>query len=138
MNYQNNFYQRQQNKRRVVLESSFELFYRIWFCVIISQITFSGIIVEIIWSYNQYNFFFWLQIYSGYSVYTCLRAMLLYKYDKYIPIVIIILSIVFSRVLHLLILLLWSGLSFLESLYQLPRQFENEIEESYPEEWIGP
>jgi hypothetical protein len=41
------------HKRKAVHEKEgFQLFYRIWYCVIISQITFCGIIVEIIWSYN--------------------------------------------------------------------------------------
>ena len=50
------------NKKRDIHEKAgFDLFYRIWYCVIISQITFAGIIVEIIWSYQQSNnFFFWL------------------------------------------------------------------------------
>lgn len=53
-----------------------ELFYRLWYCVAISQVTFSGIIVELIWSYNSANFFFWLQVYSAYSLYQCVGAVL--------------------------------------------------------------
>lgn len=30
----------------------FQLFYRVWYCVVISQVNLCGIIVEIIWSYN--------------------------------------------------------------------------------------
>jgi len=58
---QSRYHNHSKNKSAVHAENEgFQLFYRIWYCVIISQITFCGIIVEIIWSYNQYNFFFWL------------------------------------------------------------------------------
>jgi len=110
-----------------------EMFYRIWYCVIISQITFCGIIVEIIWSYNQYNFFFWLQIYSGYSVYTCLCAILHNKYEKYIPIVILVISILLSRLLHWLVLLVYSGLTLLESIQSVTTDLPNKIKDAHPD-----
>lgn len=115
-----------------------DMFYRVWYCVIISQITFCGIIVEIIWSYNQYNFFFWLQIYSGYSVYTCLCAILHNKYEKYIPIVILVIAIMLSRLLHWLVLLVYSGLTLLESIQSVTSNLPNKIKDAHPENLIGP
>ena len=112
-----------------------EIFYRIWFCVIISQTTFSGIIVELIWSYNQTNFFFWLQVYSWYSMYTCLSAILHNKYEKYIPILIIIISIFMSRFLDIIVMTLWKGLSLFDCLKQLTSTLENEIDS---DNWINP
>lgn len=57
------------------------MFYRLWYCVAISQVTFGGIIVELIWSYNSANFFFWLQVYSAYSLYQCLCGILNSRHD---------------------------------------------------------
>ena len=121
-------------ERKPVHDNS-EIFYRIWFCVIISQITFSGIIVELIWSYNQTNFFFWLQVYSWYSIYTCLSAILHNKYEKYIPIAIIIISIFLSRFLDIVVMSLWKGLSLFDFLQQLTSKLENEIDS---DNWINP
>jgi len=133
-----NFYKRQ--KRRVIHEKQgFDLFYRIWYCVIISQITFSGIIVEIIWSYQQSNnFFFWLQIYSGYSVYTCLNAILHNKYEKYIPVAFLVISIIMSRILHFIVIMLMNGGSLVEGVAQLISKFNAEINDASPDYWIGP
>lgn len=135
---QMNFYKRQ--KRRVIHEKQgFDLFYRIWYCVIISQITFSGIIVEIIWSYQQSNnFFFWLQIYSGYSVYTCLNAILHNKYEKYIPVAFLVISIIMSRILHFIVIMLMNGGSLVEGVAQLISKFNAEINDASPDYWIGP
>jgi hypothetical protein len=119
-------------------KEGFELFYRVWYCVIISQITFCGIIVEIIWSYNQYNFFFWLQIYSAYSLYTCLNAILHNKYEQYIPIMFLACSILCSRLLHWLVIMLSSGLSLFDSLQNAFLQFPKKLEDAQAEEWIGP
>ena len=54
---------------------------RLWYCVAISQVTFGGIVVELIWSYNSANFFFWLQVYSAYSLYQCVGAVLNTRYE---------------------------------------------------------
>ena len=83
------------------------LFYRIWYCIIMSQVTFSGIIVELIWSYNSSNFFFWLQVYSAYSLYTCLCAILHTQYEAYIPIAMIALAVSFSFVVRVLVGSVW-------------------------------
>ncbi len=107
-------------ERRAVHEKEgFDSFYRIWYCVILSQITYAGIMVEIIWSYNQYNFFFWLQVYSAYSVYTCLNAILHNKYEKYLPIAFLVFSILSSRLIYFLFTRLSSGLSFFDSISEL-------------------
>lgn len=97
-------------------KEGFLLFYRVWYCVIISQVNLCGIIVEIIWSYNQYNFFFWLTIYSVYSVFTCLSAILHNKYEMYLSVLIIIVATVFSRVLHFFVRMILSGISITEIL----------------------
>jgi hypothetical protein len=86
-------------------KEDFDLFYRVWYCVIISQITFCGIVVEIIWSQNYNNFFFWLQIYSGYSVYTCLSALIHNKHERYLALGIVVASILVSRLLYFLSIL---------------------------------
>uniref|UniRef100_A0A7S3ITH9 Uncharacterized protein n=1 Tax=Strombidium inclinatum TaxID=197538 RepID=A0A7S3ITH9_9SPIT len=131
---QKNFYNRQ--KRRAVHEKEgFELFYRIWYCVILSQITYAGIMVEIIWSYNQYNFFFWLQVYSAYSVYTCLNAILHNKYEKYLPIVFLVASIFLSRLIYFLFKKVSGGLSLFDSISELSI---SHLDGSQPQEWIGP
>mmetsp|Transcript_11803 Transcript_11803/g.19935 ORF Transcript_11803/g.19935 Transcript_11803/m.19935 type:complete len:177 (-) Transcript_11803:44-574(-) len=110
---QKNFYNRQ--KRRAVHEKEgFDLFFRIWYCVVISQITFCSIVVEIIWSYNQNNFFIWLQVYSGYSLYTCLNAVLHNKYEKYLPLLIMLGSILLSKLLHVIVMFVTSGVSVLD------------------------
>lgn len=130
--FQNDFYKRR-DRKAVHDKLGWDMFYRVWYCVIISQITFCGIIVEIIWSYNQYNFFFWLQIYSGYSVYTCLCAILHNKYEKYIPIVILVISILLSRLLHWLVLLVYSGLTLLESIQSVTTDLPNKIKDAHPD-----
>lgn len=79
-----------------------ELCYRVWYCIIISQITFSGIIVELIWSYNSRNFFFWLQVYSVYSMYTCLCAIVHNKLEAYIPLGMILASMALSWSMRIL------------------------------------
>ena len=136
--FQMNFNKR--NKKRDIHEKAgFDLFYRIWYCVIISQITFAGIIVEIIWSYQQSNnFFFWLQIYSGYSIYTCLTAIVHNKYEKYLPVAILVISIVLSRFLHMGVVMIMNGGNFFEGLASLYSKFNKEMNEASPDYWIGP
>ena len=119
MNYYN-----KQRRRAVHDKPGFLLFYRIWYCVIISQITFCGIIVEIIWSYSQYNFFFWLQVYSGYSVYTCLSAILHNKYEKYLPILFLVVSILFSRLLHFNVIILYKSATTTDHIGDLPNKLK--------------
>jgi len=102
--------------------------------VIISQITFCGIIVEVIWSYNQYNFFFWLQIYSAYSSYTCLNAILHNKYERVLPLVFLFISLLLSRLLHLVVKLILNG----ETLNTLISALTNKISGAQAEDWIGP
>lgn len=99
-------------KRTIHQREGWDLFYRIWYCLIVSQITFCGIIVEIIWSYNQNNFFLGLQIYSGYSAYTCLSALLHHKFEKVLPLAIMALSVLLSRLVYFLALLVASDFNW--------------------------
>jgi len=81
--------------------------------------------VEIIWSYNQYNFYFWLQVYSAYSVYNCLSAILHNKYEKFIPIMFLLVSIFLSRFIHFVVRQVSSGASPFETMPELSmRQFD--------------
>ena len=107
--FQQKYYNRHGRKAVHELRQDFRLFYRIWYCGIVSQITFCGIIVEIIWSYNQYNFFFWLQVYSVYSLYTSLTGIFHSSYERYWPIIIILFGILISRMLHMVVKMVLSG-----------------------------
>ena len=112
----------------------FYLFYKIWYCVIISQITFCGIIVEIIWSYNQYNFFFLLQVYSGYSVYTCLNGIIHSKYEKYLPFLFMLIALLISRILLVVFIYYMEG----KSAFQMLEAVGHKLANPEIDEWIGP
>ena len=121
------------------LRHDFRLFYRIWYCGIVSQITFCGIIVEIIWSYNQYNFFFWLQVYSVYSLYTSLTGIFHSSYERYWPIVIILFGILVSRMLHMIVKMILSGTPGI-SIGKIISSAADVVKEApgKPSDWIGP
>lgn len=65
---------------------------RIWLVLILSQIGYTCIIVQIVWNYNQ-KFLQILHVYSFYSTYVCLTAIINSKYESYISALIIVIAV---------------------------------------------
>jgi hypothetical protein len=60
--------------------------------LVISQIAYLGIVVQIIWNYNH-KFTLMLQYYTVYQIYTCLCAVLNSRYEQYISALILTIAI---------------------------------------------
>jgi hypothetical protein len=61
---------------------------RLWLVLTLSQIGYTGIIIQTIWNYNH-KFLQILNAYSVYSTYVCLTAIINSKFEAYISIFII-------------------------------------------------
>lgn len=90
--------------------------------------------MEIIWSYNQYNFFFLLQVYSGYSVYTCLNGIIHSRYEMYFPFLFMLIALLFSRILLVVFISYMDG----QSAYQMLQAVALKLANPKIDEWIGP
>ena len=76
---------------------------KIWYLIMLAQIGYSGIVLEVIWTYDVY-FFLILQVYSYYSTFICLSAILNSQYEQVISVVIIIIAYVARWLLSMILL----------------------------------
>eukprot|EP00347_Sterkiella_histriomuscorum_P000330 403376291 len=77
---------------------NFELFMRVLYVIQISHIGYLGIFMEIIWNYNPI-FYVVIEWYNIYSNFICISAILNNKFEKFIAIFMIYMSILISHTL---------------------------------------
>ena len=74
------------------------LFWRLWKVLLDSQLGYFAVFILIIWNYNA-KFYMPLQLYSLYSAFVCLRAVINSQIEKTLAFIILILAKVFQLVI---------------------------------------
>ena len=100
--------------------------------------TFGGIIVELIWSYNSANFFFWLQVYSAYSLYQCLCGILNSSTDSAKAGIMIFAALFGGYLTSVLVYSVRHSMSLMEIIMQDTSVLERNIRSYASESWFNP
>ena len=74
------------------------LFWRLWKVLLVSQLGYCAVLILIIWNYNE-KFFMPLQLYSIYSAFVCLKAVINSQIEKTLAFIILVLAKVFQQIL---------------------------------------
>lgn len=80
----------------------YNLFWRLWLVLVISQVVYLGVIIVIVWNYSP-AFFNILRFYSLYSAFTCVRGVANSRYELYIAATIVAVAYWFSLTMSLLV-----------------------------------
>ena len=67
------------------------LFWRLWMVLIASQHGYFAVVILIVWNYNA-HFFLLLQIYSLFSAFACLQAVINSRIEKTLAFIILVLA----------------------------------------------